>query len=156
MRVQLFTIPIYDGEDYLNELNKFLSSHRVTDVQKSFVDGDNGGSWSFCISYLETAKVTSTEPKKGKVDYRNILDEKDFAIFCELRKVRKQISESESIPPFAVFTDAELAEIAKLNEITLATMKQIPGVGERKVEKYGASFMAVTHEKGGESDESDC
>lgn len=152
MQIQLFTIPIFDGENELNELNRFLCSHRVTDVQKSFVDVGNGGCWTFCITYLEMVKVANPEQKKGKVDYRNILDEKDFALFCEMRKVRKQIADSESIPAYAVFTDAELAEFAQLKEITPAAMRQIPGVGERKVEKYGTLFMAVSHEKGGESD----
>ncbi len=152
MRIQLFTVPIHEGEEDLNELNRFLGSHRVTDMQKTFVDTGKGGCWSFCVTYLEMVKAAGAETKKGKVDYRQVLEEKDFALFCEMRKVRKQIADSEAIPPYAVFTDAELAEIVKLEEITPASMRTIPGIGERKVEKYGARFIEASHEKSGESD----
>ena len=37
MQIQIFTIPIYDGGDALNEVNKFLRSHRVAEIQKSFI-----------------------------------------------------------------------------------------------------------------------
>lgn len=156
MKIQLFTIPIYDNDLLLESFNKFLVSHRVTDIQKSFAPTDNGGYWTFCVTYIETPVNTSSGGgRKAKTDYRQELEEKDFALFCEFRKVRKQIAESEAIPPFAVFTDAELAEIVKLKEINLATMKTIPGVGDRKVEKYGTILIEALHEKSGESDGSD-
>lgn len=153
MQIQIFTIPTYDGEETLNEMNKFLRSHRVAEIQKSFVATECGGSWTFCITYLETVKVADPETKKGKVDYRNVLDEKDFALFCEMRKIRKQIAESEAIPPFAVFTDAELAEIARLDTLTLSSMKSIPGIGVKKLEKYGSYFLGIANETSGEPNE---
>ena len=139
----------------MDDMNKFLRSHRVADIQKTFVATADGGGWSFCVTYVDTAKKLEPEQKKGKIDYRNVLDEKVFAIFCEMRKVRKQIAESEAIPPFAVFTDAELAEIAKLESVTAQSMRSIPGIGARKVEKYGSYFIEMTNETGGESDEPD-
>ena len=153
MRIQIFTIPIYNGEVELEALNKFLVSHRVTDVQKTFVATGHGGAWTFCIMYIETSKTSTPEAKKGKVDYRQELEEKDFAVFCELRKVRRQIADSEAIPPFAVFTDAELAEIAKLTELSPKTMMSIPGIGERKTEKYCAKLIEYLHATSRESDD---
>lgn len=153
MQIQVFTIPILDGDEELSVMNKFLRSHRIADVQKTFVPS-SGGVWSFCITYLETIKGTELDVKKGKIDYRNILSEKDFALFCEMRKVRKQIAENEAIPPFAVFTDAELAEIAKLETISLSSMRNIPGIGAKKLEKYGSYFLEITNETSGESTES--
>ena len=114
----------------------------------------NGGSWSFCITYLDPVKVQEPEIKRGKVDYRNELNEKDFALFCEMRKVRKQIATNEAIPPFAVFTDAELAEIAKLEKFTLSSMKGISGIGEKKIEKYGSYFLEIANETSRQPDES--
>lgn len=156
MQIQIFTIPIYDGEEELKEMNKFLRSHCVAEIQKTFIPTANGGSWSFCITYLESVKVSEPEIKRGKVDYRNELNEKDFALFCEMRKVRKQIAANEAIPPFAIFTDAELAEIAKLEEITLSSMKKIQGIGERKIEKYGSYFLEIANETSRQLDEPNC
>lgn len=156
MQIQLFSIPILDGEEELNAMNRFLRSHRVAEIQKIFVPTTNGGSWSFCITYLESLNVSTPEVKKGKIDYRNVLNEKDFALFCEMRKIRKQIAEKEGIPPFAIFTDAELSEIAKLEIVTLSSMKSISGIGDKKIEKYGASFMNIANETRREFNEPDC
>ncbi len=41
---------------------------------------------------------------------------------------------------YAVFTDEELSNIAKLDEITAPNMLKIKGIGEKKVEKYGQRF----------------
>ncbi|MBR5550853.1 MAG: HRDC domain-containing protein [Muribaculaceae bacterium] len=153
MQIQVFTIPIFEGEEELNAMNKFLRSHRVAEIQKTFIPTASGGSWSFCITYLDSVKVVDPEIKKGKVDYRNVLNEKDFALFCEMRKVRKQIAEKEAIPPFAVFTDAELAEIAKLEKFTLSAMKSISGIGEKKIEKYGEYFLGIANETSRQFDE---
>lgn len=155
MQIQIFTVPFLGGEDVLGEMNKFLRSHRVAEIQKSFVATECGGSWTFCITYLDSVKVADSEIRKGKVDYRNVLNEKDFALFCEMRKTRKQIAEKEAIPPFAVFTDAELAEIAKLETITLSAMKSISGIGEKKIEKYGEYFLEIANETSGQPDEPD-
>ncbi len=155
MQIQVFTVPILEGEEILSEMNKFLRSHRVAEIQKSFIPTATGGSWSFCITYLESVKVVDSEIKKGKIDYRNVLNERDFALFCEMRKVRKQIAEKEAIPPFAVFTDAELAEIAKLETVTISSMKGIAGIGEKKLEKYGSYFIEIANETSRQPDESD-
>lgn len=156
MQIQVFTIPIFEGEEELNAMNKFLRSHRVAEIQKTFIPAESGGSWTFCVTYLESVKVVNPEIKKGKIDYRNVLDEKDFALFCEMRKVRKQIAENEAIPPFAVFTDAELAEIAKLEAVTMSSIKGISGIGEKKLEKYGSYFVEIANETSRQLDEPNC
>lgn len=155
MQIQIYTVPMFDGEEELKEMNKFLRSHRVAEIQKTFIPTANCGSWSFCITYIEAIKVTEPEMKKVKIDYRNVLSEKDFALFCEMRKMRKQIADKEAIPPFAIFTDAELAEITKLETVTLMSMKSIPGIGEKKIEKYGAYFMKLANETSGQPDGAD-
>ena len=54
---------------------------------------------------------------------------------------RKQIANDEQIPAFAAFTDKELSEIVKLDEITENKMLSIKGIGKKKVEKYGKDFI---------------
>lgn len=141
----------------LDQMNHFLRAHRVTDVQKSLVVSSGVNYWSFCITYLPMPNKDEKMPgtKKGKVDYREVLEEHIFARFAEMRKIRREIAAAESIPPFAVFTDAELAELAKLEEMSLKNMKNIPGIGERKIEKYGPRFCLMPNEESRESDGED-
>ncbi|MCB0376036.1 MAG: HRDC domain-containing protein, partial [Sinomicrobium sp.] len=65
-----------------------------------------------------------------------------FARFSRMREIRKTIAREEAIPAYAVFTDEELAAIAKMEPpLTEAGLKTIKGIGKKKVEKYGAYFL---------------
>ena len=81
-----------------------------------------------------------TQTKQAKTDYKEILDEETFAVFSQLRTLRKQLADKEGVPAYAIFTDAELSEIAKLEEIEPNKLKLIQGIGQKKVEKYGIAL----------------
>lgn len=55
----------------------------------------------------------------------------DAALFRELRKLRKQLVEEEVIPPYVVFNDATLLELAQFRPTTESEMLTINGVGYR-------------------------
>ncbi|MBR6355074.1 MAG: HRDC domain-containing protein [Paludibacteraceae bacterium] len=63
-----------------------------------------------------------------------------FAVFSQLRSIRKQLAEQEAVPAYAVFTDSELAEIAKLESIEPNAIQTISGIGQKRVEKYGIAL----------------
>ena len=133
-------MPLFGGEEAVEDMNKFLRGNKVVDITKNLVQQGNVSYWSFCVTYLLGAppKVQQTQAeRKEKVDYRQVLDEPTFARFAALRAIRKRLAEADAVPAFAVFTDAELAEIAKLDEITPKQMLAINGLGEKRVEKYG-------------------
>ena len=50
----------------------------------------------------------------AKIDYRAVLDERTFALFSHLREIRKALAEKEHLTPYAVFTNEQLAEVAKV------------------------------------------
>lgn len=137
MQIKLFTIPAFDNETPTEEMNKFLRSHRVLEVGQEFVSAENGAYWCFSIKYIKGENKFYSKNKKDKPDYREILDKDTFAIFDKLREHRKKIAKNDAVPAYAVFTDAELADIAKLKEITEQNIKTIKGIGVKKTEKYG-------------------
>ena len=65
----------------------------------------------------------------------------DKDLFARLRFLRKQIADKENIPPYVVFNDATLEEMAQFTPTTKAEMLDINGVGERKLERFGDAFM---------------
>lgn len=67
--------------------------------------------------------------------------EEDTALFEALRRLRREIADREGVPPYIVFADSTLREMAKFNPTTPKEMLAIKGVGESKLERYGASFM---------------
>ena len=61
----------------------------------------------------------------------------------ELRALRMQISREIKRPPFVVFSDATLREMAKKRPLTLDELQQISGVGSVKRQRYGERFINV-------------
>ena len=138
MQFKIFTIPLFDNEQ-IEDMNRFLRGNKVVSVDKQLIVINCNAYWSFCVQYIGVLNTLNKEDfeRKGKIDYKNELSEAVFTIFTQLRTCRKKIAEEEAIPAYAVFTDAELAEIAKLDEITEKKMLSIHGIGSKKLEKYG-------------------
>ena len=62
-------------------------------------------------------------------------------MFEALRALRRELAAKADVPPYVVFHDAVLREMATLRPVTLAEMARIPGVGTRKLEAYGQAFL---------------
>ena len=79
--------------------------------------------------------------KKGK---RNTsLRSVDEPLFELLREHRLEIANENGVPPYIIFHDSTLEEMAKTRPATLEAMRYISGVGEQKLDRYGESFLAV-------------
>jgi superfamily II DNA helicase RecQ len=148
MQLKIINVPLADDGSMQSELNKFLAANRVLEVEQRFFQNEKGGCWSFCIRYIVQSGSMPFTGSKEKVDYKNILNEKEFAVFSSLREIRKQLATEDAVPAYAVFTDEELAGIARLPKLELAKMTSIKGIGEKKVQKYGKSIIELYHKSG--------
>ena len=70
-------------------------------------------------------------------------------LFEKLRKLRASLAREESVPPFVVFSDATLEDMALLHPRTLEDMKEVRGVGSFKLQKYGPVFGSAEGRNGG-------
>ena len=64
-------------------------------------------------------------------------------LFAALRELRMSIARQENVPPYVVFNDATLQEMARRQPQNLSEMLEISGVGEVKLERYGQRFLEV-------------
>ena len=55
---------------------------------------------------------------------------------------RKRLADAAGVPPFVVFGDATLAEMAACRPTCEEALLQVNGVGRHKCERYGAEFLA--------------
>lgn len=92
-------------------MNRFLSNHRIISVEKRFVDAGMDSAWSFCITWTDIREKTPQQ--KSRIDYKQVLNEREFTIYAALRELRKVLSEQEGVPAYALFTNEQLAEIAR-------------------------------------------
>jgi superfamily II DNA helicase RecQ len=162
MKYKFFMIPACDAEKRESELNRFLAANRIAGVEKEFVCVGAESFWSFCITYSESSRGSSMI-KKTSVDYKEVLGEREFALFAQLRTLRKEVAQEEGIPAYALFTNEQLARLVTEKVVTLSAMEKIQGIGKKRVEKYGERFIQVLkkgidkkpEQKGKESDETE-
>ena len=148
MQIRIFNVPLTDNGENLAEMNRFLAGHKVLEIEQQFYQNEKCACWSFCIRYIAgNIKSSQDQINKRKVDYKEILSENEFAIFSKLRECRKIIATGDAVPAYAVFTDEELAGIARLPVIEAANLKSIKGIGEKKVEKYGKQILELLNSK---------
>ncbi|RKD25162.1 ATP-dependent DNA helicase RecQ [Ammoniphilus oxalaticus] len=65
----------------------------------------------------------------------------DDELFDHLRALRKQIADEQLLPPYLIFSDATLRDMCRFIPETTQQMLGIKGVGEKKLEQYGNTFM---------------
>ncbi|GAA0340296.1 ATP-dependent DNA helicase RecQ [Morganella psychrotolerans] len=92
---------------------------------------------------LAVPRIQNVKPRQTARTYGGNYDKK---LFAKLRKLRKSIADEDNIPPFVVFNDATLIEMAEQCPVKAHDLLLINGVGERKLERFGNAFMALIRE----------
>lgn len=67
----------------------------------------------------------------------------DKQLFARLKHLRKSIADEDGVPPFVVFSDASLADMAAQLPTTKSKFLNISGVGATKLDRYGDAFLAA-------------
>jgi ATP-dependent DNA helicase RecQ len=75
-------------------------------------------------------------------------DDLDAELYLALKALRKTIADGRAVPAYIVFSDATLVQLAERRPRTEAELLEIPGVGPKKLELYGAQFLAVLTSRG--------
>ena len=142
MQISIHTVAPGDTPA-LEEFNRFLRGHRVLTLDRQWT----GTSWCFCVSYQPGADPAAEAGRRvEKIDYKQVLDAPTFALFSKLREARKALAEKDNLPPYAICTNEQLAEIARRRCATPADLGKIDGVGAARVEKYGAALLAAIND----------
>lgn len=139
MQIKIFRIPSVGNALLEDEMNAFLRSKKVVKVDCFLSPEPTGAAWCYSIQYIEDGR--SGARGRVEVDWREKLSPEVFARFATLRELRNKLAQQEGVVPYAVFNNEELAGIAQIGKPTRAEMLKVKGVGEQKMEKYGATFL---------------
>lgn len=71
------------------------------------------------------------------------LDGSDLALFEQLRAARTELAKNAGVPPYVIFPDTTLVAMARERPETPDGLLAISGVGQSKLERYGAAFLDV-------------
>ncbi|MDO1448696.1 DNA helicase RecQ [Rhodocytophaga aerolata] len=96
------------------------------------------GSLQVLLVKAETYPITQTKPAEPKKSKAALLQDQ---LLERLKRVRKQIADAQNVPPYIVFNDNSLAEMANKRPGNKEQFAQISGVGAKKMELYGYAFL---------------
>jgi len=97
---------------------------------------------------VELRKILAVPAGKGsRRDRREataaIVGDADAAMLDSLRALRTRLAREQNVPAYVVFSDRTLVELATHRPTTAAAMREIHGIGDTKLERYGAAFLAI-------------
>nr|WP_246432829.1 DNA helicase RecQ [Rhodopseudomonas rhenobacensis] len=95
------------------------------------------------------AKPRATQAKGVRAQASTALPDVDQTLFQALREKRTELARMQSVPPYVIFHDKTLIEMAAARPGSRSQLAKVPGVGEAKLDRYGAAFLAVIAEHGG-------
>jgi len=88
---------------------------------------------------VEMRRAAPRKPKKKKT----VEGGRDHPLFARLKAWRAEQAKAQSVPPFVVFHDATLAAIAAAQPRDLDALSTIPGIGVKKLERYGPALLQL-------------
>jgi ATP-dependent DNA helicase RecQ len=93
------------------------------------------------ISLVRPDDVPRPEKTERAPRDRNRTEASRDELFEKLRALRKRIADAQNVPPYVVFTDSTLEDMARQRPTTPEAFRNVSGVGERKLEMFGEAFL---------------
>jgi len=106
---------------------------RMTDIARPILRGE-----AQIILRRDTVARAQSRPVA-----KALVNEEDAPLLSALKAKRRALAEAARVPPYIIFNDRTLIEMAETRPASLDAMAHITGVGARKLESYGAEFLAV-------------
>jgi ATP-dependent DNA helicase RecQ len=86
----------------------------------------------------DVERVRKTGKRKEEIEYNH-------ALFAMLRQKRKELADEAGVPPYVIFSDRTLIEMAAYYPQSMTSLLTISGVGQVKLRQYGEAFLEVIH-----------
>jgi ATP-dependent DNA helicase RecQ len=90
--------------------------------------------------FRQKRRAKDAGPRRSRVETES-WEGVDRALFERLREVRLGLARGRGVPPYVIFHDTTLREMARLRPTTEAALRDIYGVGQRKAEDVGLAFL---------------
>jgi len=150
MFVRVFTLRFSDATDGFDNqpVETFLADKDVLSIHDHYFEKDGIPYIALVVCFRTKAVdpvVEGLADKKSKRDesWREFLPEADWPLFNTLRNWRNERSKQEGIPPYVICNNRQLAEIIKSRCNSLEALRQIEGLGDAKLTKYGQQLLAL-------------
>ncbi|MEQ9060670.1 MAG: DNA helicase RecQ [Gammaproteobacteria bacterium] len=93
------------------------------------------------VRVREDRGETKAAGRRRATSVPDTIDPADEPLWERLRECRKRLADEQGVPPYVIFHDRTLRDMLARRPGTLAEMLEVSGVGEAKLERYGAAFL---------------
>ncbi|VBB44411.1 ATP-dependent DNA helicase RecQ [uncultured Desulfatiglans sp.] len=97
----------------------------------------------------QASKTSSRVSERARID-ASLQDAGVRSLYEKLQGLRMRTAKSMKLPPFFIFSNATLQEMATRKPVNETALREISGVGEKKAERFGGAFLDVIREHLGE------
>ncbi|MHC9235448.1 DNA helicase RecQ [Pseudooceanicola sp. 502str34] len=122
------------GHDLIRPDPERHGALRMTDTALPILRGEES---------IELRKDVITAAKDRRPVVRTLVSEEDEPLLSALKAKRRALAEAAKLPAYMIFNDRTLIEMAENRPTTLDEIARVNGVGGKKLDRYGAEFLAV-------------
>ncbi|MEI8073351.1 MAG: DNA helicase RecQ [Bacteroidota bacterium] len=122
-------------EDYLQQSNSEYPVLQLTEKSKEVL--------------FKSGKAFLNLPQKQIINKEPVIFQQhayEKELFENLKRLRNKIAHEENIPPYIIFSDSSLLDLATYLPITSSDLPNISGFGTYKIERYGAAFLEMVQD----------
>ena len=146
MKLKVFTLRLDPAAGAFDDraLTEFLESRDVLSVQEQFFVHETVPTWALLVCYRDLVRPGDKErAAESRTDWRGELAEDEQALFDALRTWRNERAKREGRPPYVLFTNRQMAEIARRRPASAAALREIQGIGDAKVSDWGDEVLGL-------------
>ncbi len=93
-----------------------------------------------------TLQIVKQELPVNRTNSKEVpLSDLEEGLFQRLRSLRKTLADEQNVPPYVIFGDSSLRDMARLQPQTAQAFSNVFGVGSRKLARYGIQFLSLIH-----------
>ena len=113
-----------------------FGSLKLTEASRAVLRGE-------CALHLRRDAPAARKPRRERPGRaaRTALGPEHQTLFDALRDLRRELARAQGVPPYVIFHDATLEAMAERRPRTPGEFAALPGVGEKKLERYGTTFI---------------
>ena len=121
--------------DYLNKNIEKYGLYSLTEKGKEYIKNP--------VSHMMAIDVEFDNVDEVDFETAKVEDPSDKVLFAMLKDLRKQVAKKNSLPPYVIFQDPSLDDMATKYPISIEDMEKVHGVGKNKAQKYGQEFVEL-------------
>lgn len=140
----VLTVPFDAERGSFNEdvITAHVDGREVLSMVPHFFQHEGKPYWTLLVE----SRALGTRVDGARQAPKPALSPAEEATKSRLHAWRRQRADADGVPPYVVFTNAQASEIARRAPDSLAALREVHGIGERKAARYGAEILEVVRD----------